>query len=135
MTNKNINSRVIHFELQADDIDRAKNFYNKLFGWKIEPMMTADKGGMDYWGITTGADGMPGINGGLYKRTPEKKINTYDCTILVNDIDQAIKDVKDNGGKIRQEKTEMPGFGFFAGGTDTEGNVFGLMQPTNWQVH
>ncbi len=134
-------NRVIHFEIQADDVDRAKKFYEKTFGWKIKPMMKADdKGRMDYWGVTTGSDGTPGINGGLYQRPADEKIYTYDCTIMVEDIDKAIADVKKGGGKIRTEKTgkekdEIPGVGWFAGGLDTEGNKFGLMQPTGWQAH
>jgi hypothetical protein len=132
-------NRVVHFEVQADDVDRAKKFYEKTFGWKIEQMMKADdKGGMDYWGLTTGPKGTPGINGGLYKRPSDEKIYTYDCTITVSDIDKAIADVKKNGGQIRSEKTgkekdEIPGVGWFAGAIDTEGNKFGLMQPTDWE--
>lgn len=124
---------VVHFEIQADDISRAKAFYEKTFGWKVEQMMKKEEGGMDYWGLTTRPDGTPGINGGLYQR-PEEKLTTFDCTIQVADIDKAIADVKANGGTIRQEKGEIPGVGFFAGAIDTEGNRFGLMQPTDWKV-
>lgn len=129
-------NRVIHFEVQADNVDRAKAFYEKTFGWKIEKMMNAaDGGGMDYWGVTTGPDGTPGINGGLYQRPFDRKLNTFDCTITVDDIDQAIEDVKMNGGQIRQEKMEIPKVGWFAAAIDTEGNFFGLMQPTEWKAH
>lgn len=124
---------VIHFEIQADDIDRAKKFYEKALGWKVEQMMTAEKGGMDYWGLTTRPDGSPGINGGMYKRTPDNKLNTYDCTVLVPDIDAAVSAVKKNGGTIRREKDEIKGVGWFAACTDTEGNRFGLMQSTEWK--
>ena len=95
-------NRVIHFEVQADDIDRAKTFYEKTFGWIISQSMKADQGGMDYWSLVTGPDGTPGINGGMYKRSKDKMLYTYDCTILVDDIDKAIEDVKNNGGTIRQ---------------------------------
>lgn len=125
---------VIHFEIQADDVQRARRFYEATFGWKIDQWMKAEEGGMDYWGLVTRPDGEPGINGGLYRRPPENKLYTYDCTIQVDDIDKAIADVKKNGGIIRGEKMEIPGVGWFAGGTDTEGNRFGLMQPTEWQA-
>jgi len=128
------NNRVVHFEIQADNIERAKDFYEKAFGWEITQMMKADQGGMDYWGLKTGADGTPGINGGLYKRTPENKLFTYDCTIQVPNIDKAIEDVKKNGGSIRGDKMEIAGVGWFVAATDTEGNKFGLMQPTGWQA-
>ena len=126
-------NRVVHFEVQADDINRAKDFYMKTFGWKIEQLMMADdkKDSMDYWGLTTGPKMDSGINGGMYRRPMDNKIYTYDCTIEVADIDEAIKDVKMNGGKIDKEKMELPNVGFFARCRDTEGNIFGLMQSTN----
>ncbi len=125
---------VIHFEIQADDLARAKKFYENTFDWKIEQMMTKEKGGMDYWGLTTRAEGKPGINGGLYERPKDDKLTTYDCTIQVDDIDEAMKAVKKNGGSIVREKGEIPGVGWFARGRDTEGNIFGIMQPTEWKA-
>ena len=135
MANKKTAKRVIHFEIQADDTKRAKEFYEKVFNWKIESMMTKETGPMDYWGLTTGPDGVPGINGGMYQRPKDHPIYTYDCTIQVDDIDKAIESVKSNGGKITNEKTELKGVGFFARGVDTEGNTFGLMEPTGWKPH
>jgi predicted enzyme related to lactoylglutathione lyase len=129
-----LNNRVVHFEIQADDVERARKFYEKTFGWEISQMMKAEEGGMDYWGLKTGPDGTPGINGGLYQRPADNKLFTYDCTLQVPDIDKAIDDVKNNGGTIRGEKMEIPGVGWLIGGTDTEGNRFGIMQPTGWQA-
>ena len=130
-----MNNRVIHFEIQADDVGRAKSFYEDTFGWKISQVMKKEEGGMDYWGVTTG-EGVPGINGGLYKRPPEaeNKFFLYDCTIQVEDIDKAVVAVKLNGGTITREKSEIPHVGWFAGAKDTEGNRFGLMQATEWQA-
>ena len=125
-------NRVIHFEIQADNIERAKKFYEKALGWKISQMMKKEDGFMNYWGVATGEEG-PGINGGLYERTKDNKSYFYDCTIEVPDIDKAIKAVKANGGTITREKIDMPGVGLFARAKDTEGNTFGLMQPTGWK--
>jgi predicted enzyme related to lactoylglutathione lyase len=127
-------SRVIHFEIQADNIERAKSFYEKCFDWKIEKIMSEENGGMNYWGLTTGPDGTPGINGGMYQRPPENKLNTYDCTLQVDDIDKAIETVKANGGTVAEPKMEIPGVGWFASAKDTEGNKFGMMQPTEWRA-
>lgn len=124
-------NRVIHFEIQADDITRAKEFYEKTFGWKVKQMMTKEKGGIDYWGVTTGPEGTPGINGGLYMRPPESVRFSFDCTLEVDDIDSAIALVIENGGSIRREKMEIEGVGWYAGAMDTEKNVFGIMQATN----
>ena len=126
---------VIHFEIQADDVKRAQGFYEKVLGWKFDQMMTKEKGGMDYWGVTTRPDGKPGINGGLYERAAgSDKFYLYDCTVQVENIDAAVEAVKANGGKITKEKGEIPGVGWFAGALDTEGNRFGLMQPTEWKA-
>ncbi len=127
-------NRVIHFEIQADDVERAKKFYQEVLGWKINQIMKKEDGGMDYWGVETGENIGHGINGGLYER-PEKgeKYFLYDCTVEVADIDAAMKAVKANGGAITREKMEIPKVGFFASAKDTEGNRFGLMQPTDWK--
>ena len=100
-------NRVVHFEIQADDVQRAINFYQSILGWKISQVMTKDQGGMDYWMIETG-DGM-GINGGLYQRPSEgDKFYLYDCTIQVADLDQVIESVKQNGGVIIHDKSLIP---------------------------
>lgn len=129
---------VIHFEIQADDLARAKEFYETVFGWDISLMMQKDDshpGSMNYWGLKTRLDGEPGINGGMYERAgASQKLNTYDCTIQVSDIDKAIADIKSNGGEILMEKSEIPGVGWFARAKDTEGNLLGLMQPTGWEA-
>lgn len=126
-------NRPIHFEFQADDIERAKNFYEKTLGWKITQMMKKDEGGMNYWGVDTGKEGA-GINGGMYERSEgDEKNYLYDCTIAVENIDDMVKKVKENGGQIMKEKSEIPGVGFFATVKDTEGNKFGLIQPTDWK--
>lgn len=124
-------NRVIHFEIQADDIDRAKKFYENALGWKINQAMSKEEGGVDYWLFDTGTG--PGIGGGMYKRPEDDKIYTYDCTILVKDIDKAMEAVKANGGEIIKEKSEISGVGLFATAKDTEGNRFGLMQATDWK--
>ncbi|MDQ5938828.1 MAG: uncharacterized protein QG642_518 [Patescibacteria group bacterium] len=130
-----MSNKVIHFEVQADDVSRAKEFYEKAFGWKISQAMSKEKGDpMDYWMLETGPREEPGISGGLYQRTPENPLHTYDCTILVEDIDKAVADVKANGGTILREKSLMEGIGWFAAGQDTEGNKFGLMQATDWKA-
>lgn len=121
-------NRVTHFEIQADDLERAQKFYQTVFGWKIEKWMSKEKDGMDYWGFITG-DSVPGINGGLYERPKdEDKFYLFDATIEVADIDEAVKSIKKNGGTIIREKSELKDVGWFATAKDTEGNRFGLMQ-------
>ncbi|MFZ1075502.1 MAG: VOC family protein [Minisyncoccia bacterium] len=131
-----MSNRPIHFEVQADDAARAKTFYENALGWKIEKSKLPEVG-MDYWMVMTGEG--PGIDGGLYERkdNPLRKITSFDCTILVDDIDAVIAAVKNNGGSVEpwegKEKWEMKGIGWFSRATDTEGNVFGLLQATDWK--
>ena len=130
-----MSNRPIHFEIQADDAERAKKFYENAFGWNIEKS-TMPGVSMAYWLVKTGTGA--GIDGGLYLRKDgSRKLNSFDCTIMVDDIDKVIAAVKANGGKIEpwegKEKWEMKGLGWFSRGMDAEGNVFGLLQATEWQ--
>jgi hypothetical protein len=114
-------NRVVHFEIPADDVERAKGFYEKVFGWKIEKW----EGPMDYWMVMTG-EGAPGINGGMAKG--EGPVRSVVNTIDVASVDQAIADIQANGGEIVMPKMEVPGVGWMAYFKDTEGNMFGVMQ-------
>jgi len=129
-------NRVIHFEIQADDPARAKKFYETILGWKIEEAKMPEAMDMNYWMVMTGEG--PGINGGLYDRKDaSEKLKSFDCTVLVDDIDKVIAAIKANGGQIRpwegKEKWEMKGVGWFSRATDPEGNLFGLLQATDWK--
>lgn len=52
MQNESKNPTIVHFEIPADDVERARKFYSTLFGWKIEK----PEGEMDYWMISTSGD-------------------------------------------------------------------------------
>jgi predicted enzyme related to lactoylglutathione lyase len=121
-------NRVTHFNIQADDFERAKKFYQNVFNWKFDQAMKKEEGMMDYWTIETGkSEG--GINGGISVREKEgERKYQFGCTIEVKDIVEALKAVEDNGGEIMMEKNEVPSVGFFAKAKDTEGNEFDLMQ-------
>jgi len=113
--------RVVHFEIPADDPQRAAAFYKKAFGWKIEKW----PGPMEYWMVTTGPDGTPGINGGLMKKG---NVSTTTNTIDVESVEKAVAAVTGAGGKEIMPKTSIPTVGYFAYCHDTEGNLFGVMQ-------
>lgn len=113
--------RPTHFEIPADDTERAVAFYEQVFGWKIEKW----EGPTDYWLITTGED-EPGINGGLGKRSDPDHVPEF--TMDVDDLDAFIEKVEAGGGKLLREKYRIPGVGWFAYCLDSEGNRFGMMQ-------
>lgn len=114
-------ARVVHFEILADEPEKVMKFYEGLFGW------TFDKwGDQDYWLVTTGEEGTPGINGGIGRSgdLPVKAVNTID----VDDLDAVLAHVEAYGGKIVVPRNAVPGTGWMAYCLDTEGVLFGLMQ-------
>lgn len=118
---KNYMTRVVHFEVPAEDPDRAVKFYTAVFNWKIEKWA----GPVDYWLVTTGNEGEPGINGAIMRGTEQSRITN---TIDVPSVDDFITKIIANGGKVVQPKTPVPGIGYMAYFEDTEGNTFGIMQ-------
>ena len=120
--------RVVHFEIHAADPERGVKFYERVFGWTFQKW----EGPMDYWLITTGPDSEPGINGGLLPRRGEidgQAVIAYVCTIGVDDLDATAATVEANGGTVAVPKMPIPGMGWLAYYKDTEGNIFGMMQP------
>lgn len=114
--------RVIHFEIPADDPERAVQFYQKVFGWKVEKWV----GPVDYWLATTGEDKEPGINGAITEKGDYVTATTN--TIDVTSYEEAAKRIVETGGKVLTPKTAVPGVGYMSYCKDTEGNVFGIMQ-------
>jgi uncharacterized protein len=115
-------SKVIHFEINVDNPERAIKFYSSVFGWKIDKW----GGSMDYWLVTTGPEGEPGINGAIMPRNGN--LTTVN-TISVESVEEASKAIEKAGGKITQPKMPIPGIGYFAYCLDTEGNAFGILKP------
>jgi predicted enzyme related to lactoylglutathione lyase len=112
--------RVVHFELAADDPERAVKFYSDIFGWKIEKWA----GPVDYWLITTGKD-EPGIDGALGRRG---EIMEGANTINVPSVDEYISKIEASGGKVVAPKNTVPGVGYVAYCQDTEGATFGIIE-------
>lgn len=121
--------RPIHFEIHAEDADRAIRFYTDLLGWQFQKW----DGPMPYWLVTTGPAEEPGINGGLMKRMGPppgemNPVNAYVCTVGVTDVDAAVAKATSLGGTIALPKMPVPGIGWLAYVKDTEQNIFGMMQ-------
>jgi len=120
--------KVVHFEIPADDLPRAKKFYSTVFDWKASEVPE-----MEYVMLgTTESDenGMPkqpgAINGGMMKR--QDPLRHPVVTIDVENIDDALAKVKKNGGQVVREKLAVGDMGFTAYFRDSEGNVVGLFQ-------
>jgi predicted enzyme related to lactoylglutathione lyase len=120
--------KIVHFEIPADDIARAKEFYGSSFGWELDDME-----GMDYTIIKTVSVNEqqlptePGaINGGMMKRAPD--LPSPVITINVDSVEVALKQVESAGGSTVRPRQEIPGMGAFAYFKDTEGNTLGLWE-------
>jgi predicted enzyme related to lactoylglutathione lyase len=114
--------KVVHFDLSADDPERAIEFYENVFGWKIRKMDGPD----EYWHITAGDDDEFGIDGGLARR-----VNPSDTTsniIHIRSVDEFTAKIEAAGGTIIEPKRAISGIGYLAKCKDTEGNTFGIME-------
>ena len=120
---------VVHFEIPADDQERARNFYKEALGWRIDPMPEMNYNVV----ITTPMDEQTGrptepgaINGGMMAR--EGDLKTPVITVDVEDIDATLKTVEQLGGSVVMPKDAIPGMGYYAYFKDTEGNIMGLWE-------
>ena len=121
---------IVHFEIPADQPERAAKFYREMFGWNINRW--ENPGGIEYWmveTVPTDAEGRPvrsGVNGGLMPQMyPTQAPVNY---IAVEDVDEAVAKAERLGAKILMTRTPVPGMGWFAQLADTEGNVIAVWQ-------
>ena len=124
--------RVVHFEIQVDDIERAKSFYGAVFGWSFQDWSGA--AGATYWGVVTGGREAPGIDGGLLQRPcPAPALgqgtNAFVCTVGVDDYDATEQRILEAGGVVALPKMALTGMAWQGYYLDTEGNTFGIHQP------
>jgi predicted enzyme related to lactoylglutathione lyase len=120
-------SRVIHFDIEAENPQRAAEFFTKVFGWKISKWEGEKwEGPSEYWEITTGKEGEPGINGGLMKKVKDRQ--TSSIAVGVDSIDNVTRKIEEAGGEIVFPKTTVPGFGYIANFKDPEGNVISIIE-------
>ena len=125
---------IVHFEIPSDNLERTKKFYTDLFGWKIEKMPGTDQ--REYWTFATTTNDKGGSNNGggeqrtvsggmLERQMPQEPIMIY---IGVDSVTEYSNKVERLGGKVIKQKTEVPGYGWFAICTDTENNGFALWE-------
>ena len=114
------------FAINADDVPRARDFYQKVFGWKFEPW-----GPPNFYLIETGAEQVRAVGGLLQQRrelVPNGRMIGFECTIGVQDIDETIRAIESHGGKMVTEKFLIPSVVTVAYFQDTEGNVAAISQ-------
>lgn len=132
---------VVHFEIPSDNLERTKKFYTELFGWKMEKMPST--GQREYWTFYTTSNDKGGrnnsnsddgsgsseqrtVSGGMMERQmPQEPIMIY---IGVDSVTEYSNKVERLGGRVIKQKTDVPGYGWFAICTDTENNGFALWE-------
>ncbi len=118
-----------------EDRERAKKFYSEVFGWKTQQLgpemgnyVTVNTDETDEKGMLKETNR---INGGLYEKLPDPSRNQPSVVIAVENIQDAMKKIKDAGGTIQGEPMDIPGIGQYISMIDTEGNRVGVLQPIN----
>ncbi len=121
--------RPVHFEIHADDVERAKTFYSGVFGWEFQDW--SEFAGMPYAGAVTGEG--PGIDGAIMQRqgdlAPGAPVMGAVLTMGVEDFDATAEAILAAGGQVALPKYALPGMAWQGYFLDTEGNVFGIHQP------
>jgi hypothetical protein len=120
------NNNIAHFDIAASDVERARRFYERVFGWRCEAW-----GPPDFYMVHTGPPADPGIHGSISKR--EEPVSGggrigYECTVSVADLDKIKASIVANGGKILLEEYEIVGVGRMIRFADTEGNTVCAMR-------
>lgn len=126
-------NNIRHFAIHADDVERARTFYEAAFGWRFE-----DWGPPDFYRIHTGTPHDPGIFGALQKRNKALEgpgLRGFECTIGVEDLDDSRRAVLEHGGRMIFPEHEIPGVGRLFQFEDTEGNVVCAMQYEPGHLH
>jgi uncharacterized protein len=115
--------KLVHFEISADQPDRAIKFYKKVFAWDIQKDENAAD---DYW-VVMPKDDEPYVTGGITKRVyaTDSTVNVFEVT----SVDGFGRRIIDAGGKVYEDSPiSLPGLGYMHYCEDPDGNVFGIIQ-------
>jgi predicted enzyme related to lactoylglutathione lyase len=119
-------NHIRHFAVKAGDVDRARAFYEAVFGWRFTPW-----GPPDFYLIQTGPDDDRGLQGALQERQHPldgSGMRGYECTIGVDDLDAILALIPRFGGTVISQPFSIDGVGRLAFFHDTEANRVGAMQ-------
>ena len=115
-----------HFAINADDVPRARRFYERVFGWRFEAW-----GPPNFLQIFPGTENDSAVRGALQGRRElidGQRTVGFECSFAVGDVDAVAAAVTANGGSIIIPRTLIPTVGYLIFFRDTEGNAVGAMQ-------
>jgi predicted enzyme related to lactoylglutathione lyase len=118
-------NNIVHFAIHADDVERARHFYEAVFGWRFEAW-----GPPGFYNVDTGDTDRPGIHGALHIRAEPLTgagVRGFTCTVAVDDLTVVRDRVVASGGSVLHEEMAIPTVGKHIGFLDTEGNEFAAM--------
>jgi predicted enzyme related to lactoylglutathione lyase len=113
--------QITHIEFPADDPERAKRFYNELFGWEFGEIPGFD-------GYFMFNAGQPEAVGGAIGKRGDSVSDKARMYVETDSIDAVLPRVVGLGGSVVTERTEIPGQGWYAVITDSEGTELGLYE-------
>jgi len=111
-----------YFSINADDLARAKAFYERVLGWTLQAW-----GPPGYYEISIAGVATAGLHE-RHELVPGRRTNAFRTTFEVDDIDVTLAAVAANGGRVLMQPHPIengPTVGYFE---DTEGNVCGVGQ-------
>lgn len=110
-----------HFAINCDNVERARAFYEEVFGWKFQPW-----GPPGFFNSSS-----PGVMAAIQPRrelVPGVRMTGMECTFGVADIDATLAAIEASGGKVVMPKVTIPTVGTLIFFQDPEGNLLGAMQ-------
>lgn len=118
-----------HFAINADDVQRAKRFYEDVFGWTFRPW-----GPPDFYQIPDAGQGLMGALQERRELIRGQRTNSFETTMGVDDLKTVLAAAEAAGGRILMPPFRIEGVGELAYIEDTEGNIVGAMQyePGRW---
>lgn len=116
-------ARLRHVAINADDVQRAKTFYESVFGWRFEPW-----GPPDFYQVKNAGEGFLGALQERRELKPGAKMLGFEATMGVEDIQATIAAVEAAGGRILSRPFYIEGVGKLVYFEDTEANIVGAMQ-------
>jgi predicted enzyme related to lactoylglutathione lyase len=116
----------VHVELHTNDVAKAKAFYSRLFGWKLQDLPMPGPGSS---GTYTMIDVGEGTGGGIMRAEPPGSPPRWQAYVGVDDVAQTTRNARELGAQVLMDKTEVGDFGWMSVITDPTGATIALWQP------